>query len=178
MHEIQPDHRKFINIRESQPILPYDIAATAEQYLGFLSGQYDGPEIVEESERGVDCSEFVCIVLTKSGIPLPEEIRHTNEFFDSFGFFIQPQARRKGDLIFFSYDGGITPTHMGILLDSNTYIHAPGKNNTIISKETIMQKSIKSKFEDRHYFENPIGYKRVGIKKGRYTIPWEINNNF
>lgn len=178
MHEIQSDHRKLTNIRESHLVLPYDIAATAEQYIGHLSGPYDGPEIVENSDNGIDCSEFVCIVFQKSGIPLSEEIRHTNEFLDTFGFNVDHGFHRRGDLIFFSFDGGVRPTHMGIVLSQKTFIHAPGKKNSKVRIGEIKERPIVSDNPNRIYAKNPISYKRPSIKKGRFQYPFNLNDNF
>jgi len=86
-------------------------------------------------------------------------IRHANEFWDHYGTYIQTRPEA-GDIIFFSRHG-VLPTHIGIVLDEESYIHAPGKadtkvrvgkiaTNLIIGKETV----------DRILFEtNPIGFK-------------------
>lgn len=118
---------------------------------------------------GFDCSGFIrfCLLMNE----FPDDIpRHTSQMFDTFGILVHYEARRRGDLIYFSRDG-LRPTHMGILISSSEYIHAPGVNNTNVEIKEITQKAIKWRSENQLYFTNPIGVKRLAVSSGRWHIP-------
>src|ERR1035437_4476444 len=105
------------------------ITEEALKWLGHPSVLYRFPEVGITPEEGFDCSGFVKFVLEKTGIDLPPEIRHTNEFFDSFGVLVHFGLQNAGDLVFFSKNG-TGPTHMGIVISETQYIHAPGKTKS------------------------------------------------
>jgi hypothetical protein len=139
----------------------------ALSYLNFPAVNYNGRSNGISSE-GFDCSGFVNFLLKKAEYPqnIP---RHTNELFDSFGIFIHDQFRNAGDLIFFSNRDGTCPKHVGVMISKDEYIHSPGRNGKVICVSKFEQKVIE--FEGkapRIYFLNPIGFKRITIKDGRY----------
>lgn len=141
-------------------------ADLALKFIGYPSIHYQNPDVGRDA-NGFDCSGFVHFVLKNLNFPDIEKIRHTNEFFDSFGVFIHPEFADKGDLVFFSRDGCV-PRHIGILLSRSSYIHAPGNNNTTVTVSTLEENLIKSSLAKQIYFRNPIGFKRLAIKVGRY----------
>lgn len=86
-------------------------------------------------------------------------IRHTNEFWDHYGVGLQTEPEG-GDLIFFSRHG-LFPTHIGIVRDGDSFIHAPGNDHTKVIVEDIVQKDIPTINNGSRilYRRNPIGYK-------------------
>lgn len=141
-------------------------ANSALKFIGYPSIRYQNPDI-GISVNGFDCSGFVRFILKNLNFPGIDEIRHANEFFDNFGVLIHPEFASKGDLVFFSRDGRV-PRHIGILVSKCSYVHAPGNNNTIVSVSTLEKTVIKSSLSEQIYFHNPIGFKRLAIKMGRY----------
>ena len=145
------------------------IVNTALELVGSPSHKYvyNHPEL-GQSPRGFDCSGFVRFVLLQSGFHIPNfigmddverPIRHTNEFWDHYGASIQTLPE-SGDLIFFSRHG-LFPTHIGIMRDSERYIHAPGNDDTKVAIGTIATKAIATNGVDGRvlFHTNPIGYK-------------------
>ncbi len=107
-------------------------------------------------------------MLTESGFHIPDfigmddvrrSIRHANEFWDHYGASIQTPPEG-GDLIFFSRHG-LFPTHIGIVRDEESYIHAPGTAHTKVSVEKIaVQRIVAAENMGRVLFStNPIGFK-------------------
>jgi cell wall-associated NlpC family hydrolase len=90
---------------------------------------------------------------------LQRPIRHANEFWDHYGAYAQtiPEA---GDLVFFSRHG-LFPTHIGIMKDEVSYIHAPGNKHTKVVIEDMTEENIVlSQNMGRILFQtNPIGFK-------------------
>lgn len=149
-----------------------DIVATAEAYMGALSYRYDAanPDRYTNPEAGFDCSGFVSFVLTQAGIALPDyigldgerrTIRHASEFWDHFGVAVHPDLRQAGDLAFFSRNGSF-PTHIGIVVSTNAFIHAPGRDGTAVTIEPLVTTPIthdESSPYRQLYSQNPIGFK-------------------
>jgi cell wall-associated NlpC family hydrolase len=87
-------------------------------------------------------------------------VRHANEFWDHYGVFTHDDRIEGGDLILFSRCGTF-PTHIGIVRDPESYIHAPGRDGTRIEIQGIEPQgipAINSRFKVI-YSRNPIGYK-------------------
>jgi cell wall-associated NlpC family hydrolase len=86
-------------------------------------------------------------------------IRHANEYWDCYGVGIHDELRDTGDLLFFSRDGSF-PTHIGIVRDPESYIHAPGKDGTRVEVKPITYSMIVNNGMYRTlYNRNPIGFK-------------------
>lgn len=86
-------------------------------------------------------------------------MRHANELWDTYGIAVHAGRHQKADLIFFSRTG-LFPTHIGIVRDEESYIHAPGRDNTKIKVEPIVYESIVPRGAIRAiYSKNPIGFK-------------------
>lgn len=117
-------------------------------------------------------------VLSAAGLAVPSFIgqdglerptRHANEFWDSYGIPIHDEARQPGDLIFFSREGD-RPTHIGILRDAETYIHAPGKDETVVEAKPIIPELIAAdSLRFQFYRRNPIGFKSPATSLSRPT---------
>jgi cell wall-associated NlpC family hydrolase len=90
-------------------------------------------------------------------------VRHTNEFWDSYGIPLHDQARQPGDLIFFSKTG-VFPSHIGILQDEDHYIHAPGADESRVGVRPIVFADIaRNGIARQIYTRNPIGFKSPTI---------------
>ncbi|MEN9614232.1 MAG: NlpC/P60 family [Candidatus Parcubacteria bacterium] len=149
-------------------------AHEALKFVGYPSVGYTGPQSGQD-EKGFNCSGFVCHTLCRIGFEWDKDIRHANEFFDHFGIFIHPESASTGDLVFWSRDG-FRPTHIGILISTREYIHAPGRNKTVVNISALQASTIrvpKHYYYEQIYFRNPIGFKRLAIQSGRYqkTLP-------
>ena len=158
----------------------------ALQYIGYPSKRWTSPD-TGNTPPSFDCSGFVQYILLESGISLPSlpgtdsVVRHTEEFFDFYGIPIHPQARKRGDLVFFSRNG-TRPTHMGIYLEDNTFLHSQGITDGIIQSCYIDGRiagpiAFTSTKYPQLYFYNPIGYKRpIDYTPGsRRQLPIQIS---
>ena len=143
------------------------LADEAMLFLGYPSLHYKGP-LYGQDVAGFDCSGYLKFLLKRLSFPDVGDTRHANEFFDRFGVLIHAEAVSRGDLIFFSRNG-IVPTHIGIMLSEKEYIHAPGINDSCICTCTVCEESIANSRVDKIYHRNPIGYKRLAIRNGRYS---------
>lgn len=135
-------------------------------YLGCPTTKYSS-QLSGCNTVGFDCSGFINFLLKQA--KYPEYIpRHASEIFDSFGISIHEQFRKKGDLIFFSY-GGAVPSHVGIMISKNEYIHSSEMSESVVCIRKIEHKIIKSRNKTQQiFFSNPIGFKRITIDSGRY----------
>jgi len=134
-----------------------------------------------QSPDGFDCSGFVRFVLLQSGLHVGDyigmdevrrPIRHANEFWDHYGATVQTQPEA-GDLIFFSRHG-LFPTHIGIVKDEESYIHAPGKDSTEVIEARIHSKRIAVSGDMGRvlFHTNPIGFKAPTIARPSSTYRW------
>lgn len=132
---------------------------------------YRGPEQGMSPEEGFDCSGFVSYVLKSAGIHVPDfigmdntprPIRHASEYWDHYGIHVDAEHAKMGDLVFFSRTG-MFPTHVGILTVHDTYIHAPGKDDTFVEEAYLDEYVIdRGDRTDRQlYTKNPIGFKAL-----------------
>jgi cell wall-associated NlpC family hydrolase len=98
------------------------------------------------TSAGFDCSGFIQYVYKQNGVQLP---RTVNEMWNAT---IQLDTPSIGDLIFFeTYKPG--PSHAGIYIGNNQFIHADATNGVTISSL------------DENYWSNSyIGAKRVNLK--------------
>jgi len=146
------------------------IVAAATELLGSLSMRYvtGHPELGQSPETGFDCSGLVKFVLTQVGLHVPDyigqddvrrPIRHANEFWDHYGVTVGSEPKG-GDLIFFTRRG-LFPTHVGIVRDDESYIHAPGRDNTKVEVAGIEIERVEVRDDTKRvlYPTNPIGYK-------------------
>lgn len=153
----------------------------ALKYEGFPAIRYKTPDAGNNPD-GFDCSGYVQHVFSETDIDIPtiattkKKIRHSEEFFDFFGYLIHEQARRPGDLVFFSKNG-CRPTHIGIYIGEGNMIHSPGVNGKKVCVRSIDDFCDESKLQldsryPQIYFFNPIGYKRAGMpSENRYQRP-------
>jgi hypothetical protein len=82
-----------------------------------------------EDSNGVDCSGLVVVVFRGAhGVSLP----HRTEELFQMGQRVNSHSIRFGDLVFFAEKGG-TPTHVGIGLGGDRFVHASSECGVIIS---------------------------------------------
>lgn len=120
-----------------------------------------------DPQSGFDCSGLALHILVKTRIPIPEGMRHCNELFDLFGVLIHFGLQKRGDLVFFSRNG-TAPSHVGIMISSNEFVHAPGKDGTKVEITSLKRAPIPISTASQIYLENPIGFKRPAVRAGRW----------
>ncbi len=143
------------------------------KYIGQPSMKYRWPDIGVD-ENWFDCSGFITFILKKFDLAILD-IRHSYEYFDTYGVAVHNLYKQPWDLIFFSRKW-IIPTHMWILISDNEYIHAPWKDNTYIEVSPIQQESIENISNNRLYESNPIWFKRIAfITTLQQKEKWNLN---
>ncbi|MGG0178552.1 SH3 domain-containing protein [Gottfriedia acidiceleris] len=119
------------------------------QTLITLSKKYSGVPYVwgGETPTGFDCSGFISYVFKESGMSLPRTnvagYWYNNSNLKTVDDF-QP-----GDLIFFQNTYTYGPSHMGIVINNNEFIHASSSSGVTISK-------INNSYWNQHF----LGFKR------------------
>ncbi|MRG88310.1 C40 family peptidase [Salinibacillus xinjiangensis] len=106
-------------VKETAPIASSNVIEVARSYLGspYVWGG--------ESPSGFDCSGYLQFVFSQTGVQLP---RTVSDIWNATAPVEKPSV---GDLVFFeTYKPG--PSHAGIYLGNNTFIHA-GNNGVEIS---------------------------------------------
>lgn len=98
-------------------------SATGQEVVAIATDHIGVPYVwAGETPDGWDCSGFVTWVLTQAGVKLPSN-HHTTAagFYAWTGAVTLPRAdAQPGDLVCW-------PSHIGIALDRNTMINAPGR---------------------------------------------------
>ncbi|UPM53622.1 C40 family peptidase [Gottfriedia acidiceleris] len=119
------------------------------QTLINLSKKYSGVPYIwgGETPSGFDCSGFISYVFKESGMTLPRTnvagYWYNNSNLKTVDNF-QP-----GDLIFFQNTYTYGPSHMGIVINNNEFIHASSSSGVTISK-------INNSYWNQHF----LGFKR------------------
>ena len=78
-------------------------------------------------KTGLDCSALVKNVFEKIGFALPRTSREQYEQ----GEKVAKEDLQKGDLVFFS-SGGKAPTHVGVYIGNNQFLHAASRARKVI----------------------------------------------
>lgn len=120
-----------------------------------------------DPDNGFDCSGFVTFLLRRLRWLDDTTIRHCNDYFDRYGILVHSLYRVPGDLVFFSRDG-TRPTHVGILVSHDVYIHAPGMDGSLIHQSRLLARDIPTESPNKLYSSNPIGFKRPALQQGRW----------
>ncbi|KGP74233.1 C40 family peptidase [Pontibacillus yanchengensis] len=108
-----------LSLQEKSDVIQ-GLVATAKQYIG-VPYQWGG-----ESPDGFDCSGFLQFVFQKQGISIPRTI---STIYPAGTEIHTPQ---RGDLVFFeTYKEG--PSHAGIYLGDDRFIHASSSQGVTIS---------------------------------------------
>ena len=106
----------------SSQTVRYRLVKMARTFLG-LPYRWGGMS----ERRGVDCSGLVKVLFAKLHVELP---RSSREQIQS-GKEISLDQLETGDLVFFSNQGEI-PTHVGIYLGNDQFLHAEQKAGRVI----------------------------------------------
>ncbi len=124
---------EYLIVRSGSEIIPGRKSGTDEALrgrlastaLGFVEFPYVWGGI--SPEEGFDCSGLAMTVYRMNGIPLPRALAEQVEA----GRRVPPGKTKKGDLVFFSMERTGRVSHVGIMIDGDRFIHAPGRNKTI-----------------------------------------------
>ncbi|MEM8594580.1 MAG: NlpC/P60 family protein [Pseudomonadota bacterium] len=103
---------------------PSAVVNNARRYLG-ARYRYGG-----RTYRGIDCSALVQNSFKSAGVLLPRTSRQQARK----GRSVRRQALSKGDLVFFATSGGRRVSHVGIMVDSHSFIHSSRSKGVGISK--------------------------------------------
>lgn len=118
-NEIKKQISKVPNIKQEAVI------GTAKKYIG-VPYEFGGTSL----KTGIDCSYFVQFVYKKNGFKLPRTA--SEQYAKCYRIWGKPST---GDLVFFqTYAPG--PTHVGIYLGNNRFIHASSDSGVAISDIT------------------------------------------
>ncbi len=127
----------FLSGEKSRELL----GRAASSFLGFRYTKGGG------SINGMDCSSYVQRVYKIFGIDLPRTAR---EQF-GMGYAVAKSALQVGDLVFFKRPKSREPTHVGIYLGDNKYIH------TSLTKRQVDIDSLDGRYANLHF----MGAKRI-----------------
>jgi hypothetical protein len=102
----------------------------------------------EEPRTGLDCSGLVRYVFRAEGIVVPRTV--VEQF--AIGMPVKGPDLQPGDLIFFdTTEPG--PSHVGIAVDAETFVHAPGSGGVVRVE----------RLASRYWKDRLRGIKRVGL---------------
>jgi cell wall-associated NlpC family hydrolase len=102
----------------------------------------------ENPQTGLDCSGLVRHVFLAEGLAVPRTV--AEQF--AVGLKVKESDLRPGDLIFFdTSEPG--PSHVGIVVDSETFVHAPGSGGVVRVE----------RFAARYWKDRVRGIRRVGF---------------
>lgn len=133
-------------------------------YEGKPTRRYTDPVHGMDPDEGFDCSGLVTRTLTDVGFS--PDVRHANEYFNQWGVPVHFELRRKGDLVFFS-NKGRWATHVGIMVDEESFIHARPRFDRVLI-EPLREQIITGDSAEQLYIRNPIGFRRAAESNGRW----------
>lgn len=111
---------------EAHPVPPlpdWISASVVEAAMGLLGVPYRNGGT---DPAGFDCSGFVQFVYGRAGFFVARDVRHQLES----GMPVESAHARPGDLIFFATTGRAA-SHVGIVLDEGSFIHAPSSQGVV-----------------------------------------------
>lgn len=158
----------------SLELLRKRIIDRSRELFGSRSIKYKSSDQGMDPITGFDCSGFVYHVIKNAAIEQRLDLdipRHANEQWREFGEFASYRQRKAGDLVFFPSkmaDGIRVIGHVGIVLDSLSYIHAPGKDNTYVHVNELPDSPVEFsdiQLNDIHT-HSPAGIKRITLPIG------------
>ncbi|MFF3023372.1 SH3 domain-containing protein [Gottfriedia sp. NPDC057948] len=119
------------------------------QSLIILSKKYSGVPYIwgGENPSGFDCSGFISYVFKESGLSLPRT--NVAGYWYNSSNLKTVDDFQPGDLIFFQNTYTYGPSHMGIVINDNEFIHASSSSGVTISK-------INNSYWNQHF----LGFKR------------------
>jgi len=117
------------------------LARAAKSFLGFRYARGGS------SVNGMDCSSYVQRVYRIFGVDLPRTAREQFQI----GYGVARNALRAGDLVFFKRTQARQPTHVGIYLGDNQFIHT-----------SLRKKQVEIESTESGYFKSRfMGAKRI-----------------
>jgi len=121
----------------------------SRELLGLVAESFRGFRYVRGggSINGMDCSSYVQRVYKIFGIDLPRRAREQFQM----GYAVAKSALQVGDLVFFKRPKSREPTHVGIYLGHNQYIH------TSLTKRQVDIDNLNGRYANLHF----VGAKRI-----------------
>jgi cell wall-associated NlpC family hydrolase len=117
------------------------LGRVAKSFMGFRYIKGGG------SINGMDCSSYVQRVYKIFGIDLPRTAREQFRM----GYAVAKNALQVGDLVFFKRPKSREPTHVGIYIGDNKYIH------TSQTKRQVDMDNLEGRYANLHF----VGAKRI-----------------
>ena len=102
----------------------------------------------ENPQSGLDCSGLVRYVFRGEGIKVPRTV--AEQF--AVGLTVEADDLRPGDLIFFD-TAQPGPSHVGIAIDADTFVHAPGSGGVVRVDRLVT----------RYWHDRLRGVRRIGV---------------
>lgn len=137
----QPGPRQRIEVSKGEPAATRQLLTEANSWIG-TSYRWGG-----EDRSGVDCSGLVTTVFNNAlGIKLPRTSREQQQYCSP----VDRGQLKKGDLVFFTVNGGSETGHVGIYVGNGNMIHSSSSKGVIISS-----------IEQQYYVRNYAGAGRV-----------------
>lgn len=129
----------------------------SRELLGRVARSFQGFRYTKGggSINGMDCSSYVQRVYKVFGVDLPRTAREQFRM----GYTVAKNALQVGDLVFFKRAKSREPTHVGIYLGDNKYIH------TSLTKRQVEIDSLDGRYANLHF----IGAKRIEELEVRQT---------
>jgi hypothetical protein len=120
---VSPDDYAVVKQRKyGQGYLRDSLVETAKRFVG-VPYRWGG----STPAGGFDCSGLTQAVYQLNGLNLPR----SSKIQYQAGVPIKRSQLSRGDLVFFATSGGRTVSHVGIYIDRNRFIHAPGRGKRI-----------------------------------------------
>lgn len=179
------NHRKEI-VEKTQQLqeLRKNLVEAALGLIGSKGIRYRGEHNGMSIDTGFDCSGFVVAAVSAaiertSGLEGGQLTvpRHANEQWRMMGEFVHYDQRISGDLVYFTNKkiaGLYALTHVGIVIDSRRYVHAPGKDDTLIEIAELPEQpeALQGVTNEDIYAFNPVGVKRLvlPLANGRWNV--------
>lgn len=109
---------------EAAPLPRADTAAIVKDALALRGVPYRNGG---SDPKGFDCSGFVQYVFAKHGVKLPRGTRDQMEH----GTEMRLAGIAPGDLIFFSTTATKEPSHVGVAIGGDEFVHAPSSRGVV-----------------------------------------------
>jgi peptidoglycan DL-endopeptidase LytE len=149
--------------REESPVLirgnGFLLGEKSRELLGRVARSFQGFRYAKGggSINGMDCSSYVQQVYKVFGIDLPRTAREQFRI----GYAVAKNTLQVGDLVFFKRAKSREPTHVGIYLGENKYIH------TSLTKRQVEIDSLDGRYANLHF----LGAKRIEEVEIKETKP-------
>jgi cell wall-associated NlpC family hydrolase len=114
--------RPYMARRRAVPVPAHLILWAARSQLG-RDYAYGG----DSPRTGFDCSGLVYWCYRRYGSYLPRTVRGQYDV----GVPVPKRDLRAGDLVFFATGSGPPPSHVGIMLNHDRFIHSPASGQTV-----------------------------------------------